>query len=211
MTIQSSCAVHLARFATAALLALGLFACGTTPMSMQSQFEAGQLRPLQRVLIVANGELFPDSTRQSFFLPSAEGIRQLLVDNGVNAWSIEMKQKTLNPIDQIAAYAKTLEASHVLLYNAAKVSSLGPRNSATEYKQQQRLISDYELSFTLLDMTTRRAVWKGEMRSGSDYSGTDAEIRQIRERLQEHLARARLMKPAATGGAAERVPDSKRS
>ncbi|MDQ5877361.1 MAG: hypothetical protein QG616_2472 [Pseudomonadota bacterium] len=190
----------LVRFIVVATLSLGIVGCASNPMTMQSVVEPGQVKPLQRMLIVANGDLFPDATKTAFFVPTVESVKAMLAEYGVASWSIELKGNALNPFDQVASYAKMLDAQHVLFLTVANVSSYGPRNVPVENKQQPRLISGYGYSFAIAEIATRRNIWKGELRSGSDYSGNDNEVRQVQEKLREHLVRTGLLTNARKSG-----------
>jgi len=170
-----------------------LAACASTPMTMRSVVEPGQLRTIGNVLIVTNGDLFPDIMRQGFFDPSAAAIRRMFLDAGVKAWVIEADRKSLNPAQAAALHARQLEASHILFFSADKVVSFGPRNSPVEYSKQQRLISSYELTFVLTDLSAGRNVWKGTLQSGSDYNGDEAEARLVRDGLRAQLTKIGVM------------------
>lgn len=176
------------------LILLALFAaiagCSVTPMRMNTVVEPGQVRKVEKVLIVTNGRLFPDSTKQMFFDPLVESAMQMLQVHGVKSWQMEVPKQTLNPAEQMMAYARQLGASHVLHVAATSVASFGPRNSPVEYSKQQRLISSYELGFILIDVETKRYVWKGDLKSGTDYKGNEEEIEAVRSRLEEGLIQA---------------------
>lgn len=193
-------------YASIVLGALSLLTgCVSTPMAMRSAVEQGQARKISRVLIVTNGELFPEATRKMFFEPAVDSIRQMFAEGGVKSWSMALDKRSLNPGAMAATYAKQLEASHILFVTATKVASLGPRNSAVEYDKQLRLISSYELGFVLADVSVGRNVWKGELLSGSDLAGNDEEVRAVREKVQGHLIRTGFVSlpkhPAAAASA----------
>lgn len=181
------------RFISVVALSLGIAGCASSPMVMQSVVEPGQVKPLQRVLIVTNGDLFPDATKSAFFVPTVDSIKAMFAEYGVASWSIELKGSALNPFDQVASYAKMLEAQNVLFLTVTTVNSYGPRNIPVDNKQQARLIAGYGYSFVVADISSRRNIWRGDLRSGSDYSGNDNEVRQVRDKLKESLVRAGLL------------------
>lgn len=182
-------------------LASSVVGCASNPMTMQSVVEPGQAKPLQRILIVANGDLFPEATKASFFAPTVESVKAMFAEYGVASWSMELKGNTLNPFDQVASYAKMLDARHVLFLSVANVASYGPRNVAVDDKKQPRLIAGYSYNFVITDIASRREIWKGTLRSGSDYSGNDNEIRLVQEKLREHLLRSGLLANTKQQGA----------
>lgn len=104
------------------LILLALFAaiagCSVTPMRMNTVVEPGQVRKVEKVLIVTNGRLFPDSTKQMFFDPLVESAMQMLQVHGVKSWQMEVPKQTLNPAEQMMAYARQLAACRT---NAAQM------------------------------------------------------------------------------------------
>lgn len=140
-----------------------------------------------------------------FFEPAVDEVKRMFSESGAKSWSMELDKRSLNPGASAATSAKQLEATHVLFVTATKVTSLGPRNSPVEYNKQLRLISSYELGFVLADVNVGRNVWKGDLVSGSDYSGNDEEVRAVREKLQDNLTRAGFIlmpKPPAAASSA---------
>lgn len=171
----------------------GLASCASSSMVMESVTDPAYSKSLQRVLIVSNGELFPEVTRKMLFFPSVDVLQRLLSQHGIDSSVIQSQKNELNPSVQQLAAARDLKATHILFFSVSKVSSWGPVNqSESDPRNQYRLVASYTYSFTIADLQTRRNVWKGELRGGSGGS-TEDNLRQFEEKLKEHLSRAKLL------------------
>lgn len=171
----------------------GLISCASSAIVMESLADPAYTKSLQRVLIVSNGDLFPDATKRILFLPSVDVLQRLLAQHGINSSIIQAQKNELNPSVQLLAAARDLNATHILFFTVSKVTAFGPTNLAeSDPRNQYRLVSDYTYSLTIADLQTRKNVWKGELRGGSG-SSTEESLRQIEEKLKEHLTRAGLL------------------
>ena len=170
-----------------------LASCASSSMVMESVKDPAYSKSLQRVLIVSNGELFPELTRKMLFFPSVDALQSLLSQHGIDSSVVQAQKNELNPSVQQMAAARDLKATHILFFSVSKVSSYGPINLPESHPQNQyRLVGSYTYSFTIFDLQTRRNVWKGELRGGSGGSTEDS-LRQFEEKLKEHLYQARLL------------------
>jgi len=184
----------LVRLFAVLTLVAGLASCAS-PMIMESVSDPMNSTSLQRVLIVSNGELFPEGTREFLFRPSLDVVRQLFSRHGVVSSLVNIQKDDLNPSLELSAAARDLSATHVLYITVTKVTSFGPSRPESDPLNQLRLVTDFTYSLQIADLRKRKNIWKGELRSGS--GSTEDSLRQIEERLKEHLYRARLLKPLA--------------
>ena len=175
------------------LVVVGSLAACATPVTMESVADPANAKPIQRVLIIPNGELLPEASRESFFRPSVEVMRQMFARHEVPLSIVLIQKGDLNPAQGISDAARNLNASHALFVTVSRVTSLGPRVPETDPRSQLRLVADFTYTFVLADLQTRRNVWKGEMRSGG--GSAEDSLKQFEERLKEHLYRANLLKP----------------
>lgn len=177
------------------ILVSGVVSCASSPMVMESVADPTYSKPLQRVVIVSNGELFPDATKNILFLPSVDVVQRLLSQHGVASSIVQTRKNELNPSVELPGAARDLNATHVLFFTVSRVTGVGPaRLPESDPRSQYRLISDYTYSLVIADLQTRKNVWKGELRGGSGNSTEDS-LRQIEEKLKEHLYQARLLTP----------------
>lgn len=186
---------RLARLFSLLLLAAGLISCASSSVVMESIADPAYSKPLQRVIIVSNGELFPDATREILFLPSVDIVQRLLSQHGIATSTVQTRKNELNPSFELPAAARDLKATHVLYFSVSRVTGIGPtRLPESDPRNRFQLVSDYTYSFTIADLQTQKNVWKGELRGGSGGSTGD-NLRQIEEKLKEHLYRAGLLTP----------------
>lgn len=179
-------------------LAAAIIGC-STPMVMNSKSvsKPPQTQPLHRVLIVSNGQLFFDPHLEEFFLPSVNAIKGMLSTHGVESWSMKVKSKSLKPYAQAGKYAKEFGARHVLFYTATEVAHPDRKSGLIERLKPNDSLDKYSLTFLIRDINTNKDVWNGTLNSGPGHSGTQHEIEEIRNRLEEHLIRAGLIKTAS--------------
>lgn len=185
----------LTRLFSILLLVAGVVSCVSSSMVMESVADPNYSKPLQRVVIVSNGELFPEATKNILFLPSVDVVQRLLSQHGVASSIVQTRKNELNPSFELPGAARELNATHVLYFTVSKVTGVGPaRLPESDPRSQHRLISDYTYSLIITDLQTRKNVWKGEVRGGSGIPTEDS-LRQIEEKLKEHLYKARLLTP----------------
>lgn len=170
-----------------------LASCAETPLVMESLSDPQYVRPLENVLIVANGDLFPGATKQILFLPSVDVVRRVLAQHGVASTAIELPKNDLNPGAQIGVAARDTKATHVLHFAVTQVSSRGPKVAEGDPRNQFRLVSDYSYTLVMTDLLTRKNVWKADVRGGS--GSTEETLRQFEQELRDNLYRGRLLKP----------------
>ncbi len=174
----------------------GLFGCATTPMVLEPVFDSGAAQPFRKVLVVGSGLAFPETSRTSFFNPSVEAIRKMLVDQGVSASTMLAVNNDPAFKNSVLGNAKLLEASHVLSVVASSVSSWGPRNSTTEYQKQLRLVGKFTYTFIIYDVQKQKNVWEAKLQSGSEGVSDEATAVLIRDKLQEQLLKAGYLRAA---------------
>jgi hypothetical protein len=175
------------------LVVVGSLAACATPVTMESIADRANAKPIQRVLIVPNGDLLPQASVGIFFRPSVEIVRQLFTRHEVPHSVVLVHKNDLNPAQGISEAARNLNASHALFLTVTKVMSFGPRGAESELSKQFRLVADFTYTLVVTDLQTRRNVWKAEMRSGS--GSAEENLKQFEDLLKEHLYRAGLLTP----------------
>jgi hypothetical protein len=162
-------------------------------MLMKVESDASLVKPLDRVLIVANGDLFVDEVYERFFQPSTDEIQNLFEKYGVESWVMELDTKSLNPTKSVGQKVRELNARYVLYFTASQVSVLELRGSTVRPGTQ---VAGYTLNFLINDLALGKNVWRAELRSAQGKRAKKEETPEIRENLEEQLLLAGLLKAA---------------
>lgn len=173
-------------------LTMLLAACAGKSLNIESTVDPQYINPLQRVLIVANAELFPPSSKQVLFMPTLTRIQRILDRHGVSWAMVEPLPGDMNPGQAVAVAARKTGATHVLYFSVTRTASFGPKVPENDPRSQHRLMTDYTYGMLVSDLRAGRNVWKAEVQSGSGTS-SDEDLRQFEEKLTEHLYRGRLL------------------
>lgn len=178
-----------------ALLGLALFlsSCSSPrPMLMKAESEASLVRPLDRVVIVANGDLFPDQVHERFFQPAIDQIQDVFERYGIESWVVKQDTKSLNPTESVIKKVQSVRARYVLYFSASKVRGVDPEKAA--WVRPENLVGGYTLSFMVSDLAMRKNVWKAELSSVQGQRAMKEELPEIREKLEEELLQSGLLK-----------------
>lgn len=192
------------RFALACLLVVGLAACATDAFVMNSESLSPSANPIRRLLIVTNGQVFPEVTRNQLFSPTVERVRNLFVKHGIEADTHEMPTASTAARNGMVATAKQFRATHLLSMTVQKATLYGPRLApAGDPRGALSAVMDYTYAFVLADLRSGREIWKGELKSGFARNLED-ELRQIEARVEEHLMHAKLLESIAVSSPSNR-------
>ncbi|MFZ2266187.1 MAG: hypothetical protein WAV95_01280 [Azonexus sp.] len=177
-----------------ALLALVLLlpSCSSPrPMLMKVESEASLVRPLDRVVIVANGDLFPDQVHERFFQPVIDQMQDVFEKYGIESWVVKQDTKSLNPTESVINKVRSVRARYVLYFSASRVRGVDPEKTA--WVRPENLVAGYTLSFMVSDLAMRKNVWKAELSSVQGQRAMKEEIPEIRAKLEEELLQAGLL------------------